>query len=834
MVSPRRRFGSERIVILVGISALALAPLCADAALSYWPIRKRIRRPYATDRVEVYTEAATNKKWVFESDEATEIIADSAVVKNELDAGGHSSGGISARIKEVEDDLEALRIAYNAISFDTLNSASDDCDTKLTDFTNRVAALETAVASPAIIPVQCDAAGVAGLRRELNNGVLEWTCPCVFNYTSSADDTCDIASCPLPSTLTNDAHVVQNCAKTHLTAGTVCEFSCEDGYQPTGLASDTAGQITCGAAGGTPISTATSCTACTNSFTGVNCMLESCDLTANGFNGDANTVDTGTNDCPAQYMTAGSSCNYDCATGYMPSGETAVDTTGTITCAADGGATTPASPTCVTCDAAGFLGYTGVNCKLASCDISGFQNDQNAVANANDPCPSSVSYMAAGTDCNYDCATGYMPSGETAVDTTGTITCHANAGTTTPTAPTCVTCDAAGFLGYTGVNCELESCDLTANGFNGDANTIAPTSNACPAQYMTAGSSCNYDCASGYMPSGETAVDTTGTITCAADGGATTPASPTCVACSTKTGLEYHTGENCKLAPCDLTVNGFNGDANTIAPSSNACPAQYLIAGSSCNYDCADGYMPSGETTVDTTGTISCPTDGTTATTPAAPRCVTCADAGKAGYTGPNCKFERCDLDALTFTDDANFNNVDCLTTSYMEADDTCTFNCAAGYMPVGGTRGSPGNLTCSSDGGNTLDDANNTLTGSVTLCTACTSQYSGQNCGLNSCDISTLKNDNNFANINCPEDAYMAAGGSCTYDCADGFMPISATQTGQSGTISCAITGAVPGNDGITPSGTAACQSCADFKVPGNTGVNCATAPTQGVGGPS
>ena len=749
MVSPRRRFGSERIVILAGISALALAPLCANAQPypSYWPIRKRIRRPYATDRVEVYTAASSTQKLVFESDDGTEIIADSAVVKNELDAGGHSSGGVSARIKDVEDDLEALRVAYNAISFDTLNSAKTDCDTKLTDFTSRVEALESAVASPAIIPVQCNAAGVAGLRRELNNGVLEWTCPCVNNYTSSATDTCDIASCELPSTVVSDTHIVQNCAKTHLKAGAVCEFSCEDGYQPTGLTSDTAGQITCGASGGTPTSTATSCTACTNSFTGVNCKLESCDLTANGFNGDTNTVDTGTNDCPAQYMTAGSSCDYDCATGYMPSGETEVDTTGTITCAADGGTTTPAAPACVTCDAAGKTGYTGVNCKL-------------------------------------------------------------------------------------------ESCDLTANGFNGDTNVVASATNACPAQYMTAGSSCNYDCADGYMPSGETEADTAGTITCDADGGATVPATPTCVACSTKTGLEHHTGTNCKLAPCDLAANGFNGAGNKVAPATNACPAQYLIAGSSCNYDCADGYMPSGETEVDTTGTISCPTTGSTDTTPANPTCVTCAAAGKAGYTGVNCKYESCDLTAIftTATPIANFVNVDCPTGSYMTASGACNFDCEAGYMPVGlglANRDTSGTLSCASDGGATTDNNGDDVTASSVLCTACTSQYSGQNCKYNSCPTNSVLAKANVQNVDC-DASYLAAGASCTYNCADGFMPISETQTGQSGTISCGATGAVTGGaDGITPdSSNAFCESCADAGFTGYTGVNCATAPTPGGGG--
>lgn len=751
MVSPRRRFGSERIVILVGVCALALAPLCANAQPSYWPIRKRIRRPYATDRVEVYTAASSTQKLVFESDDGTEIIADSAVVKNELDAGGHASGGISARIKDVEDDLEALRIAYNAISFDSLNSAKTDCDTKLTDFTSRVAALESAVASPAIIPVQCDAAGVAGLRRELNNGVLEWTCPCVNNYTSSATDTCDIASCELPSTVVSDTHIVQNCAETHLKAGAVCEFSCEDGYQPTGLTSDTAGQITCGASGGTPTSTATSCTACTNSFTGVNCRLESCDLTANGFNGDTNTVDTGTNDCPAQYMTAGSSCDYDCATGYMPSGETAVDTTGTITCAADGGTTTPAAPACVTCDAAGKTGYTGVNCRQEPCDLTSIFTAGSPIANflAGD-CPTG-SYLQADGTCNFDCEAGYMPvgvsnTGAGSTVTRGTLTCSNDGGTTTDDSGTTVTsssalCQTCSSVQYSGKNCGLDSCDITSVLAKTGVVNLDCHDTVSSSTYLAADANCFYDCTNS-MPIAATAHDTSGVINCAGTG----------------------------------AVTGDDG----ITPTS------------------------SGEF------------------------CQSCADGGFPGYKGTNCEYEACDLSLLTFTDDVNFNNIDCPTTTYMEASDTCTFNCAAGYMPVGGTRGSPGQLTCSSDNGNTSDDANTQLTGSVTLCTACTSQYSGQNCQYNSCPTTLVLAKTNVTNVDC-DASYLAAGATCTYNCADGSMPIGATQTGQSGTIACAATGATVGNVGITPSGTEACQSCAAFGVPGNTGVNCATAPQQG-----
>ena len=825
---------------------LVLTACCqqpAGAQSSFWPIK------WETDlnAAEIQTDGTQTspRDLIFSVDTQTRIVADEASTNGELFVSGDSTG-ISARLKAMEDELEDIRQEYNTMmSLDSLETAKTDCDTAKDSLTARIAALEKALDNDqadvpyALRPPKCDADGVAGLRRELNGQNVVWTCPCANNYTSSATDTCDIASCALPATVVSDTHIVQNCATTHLKAGAVCEFSCEAGHQPTGLNHDTPGQITCGASGGSPTSTATSCTACTNSFSGENCKLESCDLEANGFNNDTNKLTNAGDPCPTQYMIAGTDCKYDCTNDSMPSDVSTVNTPGTITCAADGGATTPAAPACTSCDAAGFLGYTGDNCKLASCDISGFQSDLNVVANTGDPCPSSVSYMIAGTDCDYDCASGYMPSSETAVDRTGTITCHASAGTTTPAAPTCVTCDAAGFTGHSGDNCKIPPCDLNANGFNNDLEKLSNADDPCPARYMIAGEDCKYDCTSGYMPSAETDANTPGTITCAAAGTTTIPASPACVACSTKTGLEYHTGENCKLAPCDLSTagNGFNDATNTLVNADDPCPARYLVAGENCKYDCASGFMPSAETNANTPGTIFCVPDGTTATTPAAPTCVACSTkTGLEHHTGKNCKIAPCDLEANGFNSDTNklTNAGDPCPTQYLVAGEDCKYDCASGFMPSGVSAvNTAGTISCTVG----ADGITATTAPATPTCVACGTgnaaftDYTGINCQTPACNVTDVINDltintNKMIDSDCG--STMKASGTCTYSCDAGFMPTGLTNVGVSRTLTCTAgggtitaTGYTAGTDAPAP----ACTACTN----GSNQVNCVLQPGTG-----
>ena len=563
------------------------------------------------------------------------------------------------------------------------------------------------------------------------------------------------------------------------------------------------------------------------------CDVSPCALPSSFLN-DANVVQN----CAKTHLKEGDTCTFSCKDYYRPNAAATQGIDGELTCASG---TASGSTHCVVCTD----NYSGPNCEDQSCDLG---DPSTAGTYYADPLVTDVDcntqfgrYLNASHTCNYDCVAGYMPSAVTTTNTSGTIECHENAGTTTPAAPRCRTCAEANYEGYTGRNCEQEPCMLSSifsvqspipHFLAGDCDT---------GSYLQADGTCNFDCEAGYMPVGVSNTGAgplaprRGTLTCSNDGGITTDDAGATVTssstlCQTCSGIQY-SGQNCGLDSCVITSVLTKTNVSNVD-----CDANYLAAGASCTYNCT-GSMPILASTYGQSGTISCDNTGAVSgadgITPESTGafCQSCADGGFPGYKGTNCEIEPCDLSVLTFDD--NFRNVDCQTGTYMEADDTCTFNCADGYMPDGGTRGSSGSLTCSSTGGNTLDDDDNPLTGSVTLCTACTSQYSGQNCGLNSCVITSVLAKTNVSNVDCDAN-YLAAGASCTYDCADGSMPIDAKQTGQSGTISCDNTGAVDdGDDGITPESTGAfCKSCADFGVPGNTGVNCATAPTQGSDG--
>ena len=852
-----KRSSRSRWLIFLG---LALATPRADgAAPTEWPVKKDA--DYGHVSVKNFDDSTPNGHLKINTGAGTTIKAASASTGGDIFANGYTAtaDGISARLKTVEDRLAQLRDDFDDTSVAELTDLSDKCTSVHTSLSAKIDALETDINSTAFTPPECsDDTKMRGIVRIGG----EWVCMCKTNYTTGTGGdqsdygTCDVSPCALPNDFLSDAKVVQNCAETHLKAGAVCEFNCEDGYQPTGLAHDTPGQITCGAIGGSPTSTATTCTACTNSFAGENCKFESCDLDANGFNGAANTVDTGTNDCPARYMTAGSSCNYDCTNDSMPSGETTVDTTGTITCAADGGATTPAAPACTSCDAAGFLGYTGDNCKLASCDITGFQGDLNAVANSGDPCPSSVSYMTAGTDCKYDCANDSMPSGETAVGTTGTITCHANDGSTTPQTPTCVTCDAAGFTDYTGINCQTPSCDVTDVINDLAINTNNMIDSTC-GNTMKAGATCTYSCDDS-MPTGLTNVGVSRTLTCDTGGTDITAAgfdpdtdspAPACTACSNE-----YSGDNCVIPSCDVqsATIGFGGShlaSNHVTPDVT-CPGQYLKAGASCPFDCADGFKPSIQPNSpgDLGGEITCDAGGTTASGKTTDGwCVACENQ----ESGVNCETPSCDLTAFGYivpetTESAVVSSTCGVNSGYLKAAESCEYSCAAGYMPNTFTApNTPRRVDCikdsstavttksgtATDAANVTVDLNSQLT-CVTCDTAGFTDYTGINCQTPSCDVTDVINDltsntNEMIDSTCGNT--MKAGGTCTYSCNAGFMPTGLTNVGVSRTLTCDAGGGAITATGYTAGTDApACTACTN----GSDQVNCVLQTGGGGGG--
>jgi len=391
MVSPRRRFGSERIVYLVGFStlALALAPLRADAQPSYWPVRKAVPSS-GVGNVEIYPNSAatTSEDLIFNADEGTQIVADGAVVASDLLVIGHDDG-ISARIKVLEEKLAQVRTNYNAISLDDLTAADDHCKINVAQLKTDVSDLEAQVAkSPnVVIPPECDGTYVAGLRREEISGVNQWTCACKYEYSG---DNCVTPSCDLSTfgyDTTAAAVVSSTCGlnEGYLKAGDSCEYSCADGYMPnTFTATNTARRIDCEKVDPTTVTTkagtpttpanitvdansALTCVTCDSTgftnYTGNNCKTPSC-LVNSVLSNDNNVIDSTCGDS----MKAGESCQYSCDDGFMPTGLNQATETGqsrTLTCASGGGTITATGytagndePACTACTG----GRTGINC----------------------------------------------------------------------------------------------------------------------------------------------------------------------------------------------------------------------------------------------------------------------------------------------------------------------------------------------------------------------------------------------------------------------------------------------------------------------------------------
>ena len=771
---------AKRVLFFV----LALAACCqrpAEAQSSFWPIKK----DRDLDSIAIRTDdtQATAQDLIFSVDAQTRIVADSASTTGELFVSGDSTG-ISARLEVMEDELEDIRQEYNTMmSLDSLETANATCyDVLKNNLTARIEALEDELdrtTAPYVLrPPQCTNDGVAGLTRETIDGVSQWRCRCRDNFTSTDTSdygTCTVESCPLPAEFLGDSSIMNSdCATSHLKDGGTCTFWCDANNQPNGTTAGSVGTLSCsnGFASGS-----TRCEACAKSYKGENCYKGSCDLYTLDVSSATNFENIDCSLTSGSYMATSDSCSYNCLSDTMPVGVSSIDTAGKLSC-------------------------------------------------SNDPVDNPGEEFAPGVT-----EAGIAPNPLSPLSTTST---------TPPIL--CQSCADGGFAGHKGKNCRQEPCDLTAI-FTPESPIANFLAGDCPTDsYLEADGTCNFDCEAGYMPVGisNTGAGTTGgvnrgTLTCSNDGGITTDDSGATVTsssalCQACTSLAY-SGKNCGLDSC--VINSVLSKTNV---TNVDCHSTYLAADANCFYDCANS-MPIAATAHDTSGVIHCADtgavtgdDGITPVSTGA-FCQSCADGGFPGYTGTNCEYEACDLTAI-FTPEtpiANFVNGDCPTGSYMTAGGTCNFDCEAGYMPVGvANRGTSGTLSCASDGGATTDNNGDDVTASSVLCTACTSQYSGQNCGLDSCPTTSVLAKTNVTNVDC-DASYLAAGATCTYNCADGSMPIGATQTGQSGTIACAATGATGGNDGITPSGTEACQSCAAFGVPGNTGVNCATAPQHG-----
>ena len=850
-LSRSRPLGATRWLIFFG---LALAtPRVYGAAPTEWPVKKDA--DYGHVSVKNFDDSTSGGHLKIETGAGTTIKAASASTGGDIFANGYTAtaDGISARLKTVEDRLAQLRDDFDDTSVAELTDLHDKCTSVHTSLSAKIDALETDINSTAFTPPECsDDTSMRGIVRI--DGA--WVCMCKKNYTTGTGaaqsdyGACDVSPCALPNDFLSDANVVQNCAETHLKEGATCTFSCKDYYRPDAAATQGIdGELTC--ASGTATGS-THCVVCTDNYSGPNCEKQSCDLgvagTAGTYFGDSLVTDVDCNSQYGRYLNASYGCDYDCAANYMPYDLAPTDSTtspadsninkaGTVTCG-DGDGQFSGGPNangefCVACNNA----YSGVNCKLKSCDLSTLTNDNNyaAVANTGDQCPD---YLKATLNCKYDCADGYMPSAaSTTVATSGTITCAASGdGTTTPSTPTCVACNTqlpSSDQNRTGVNCATAACDVPATARANDNDHTCGTK-------LKVGDSCSFKCPNDKMPSGGTAGQA-GTVTCGT--GSTVSGQSTCVACEGQ--YSQYSGNNCETPPCDLTAFGYivpeTADSKVVSSTCGLNSGE-LKAGASCEYSCSNGYMPNTLTVNNAARRIDCTktaattvrTDSGTSTSPATDvvtatsqlTCVACDTVtGFTDYTGINCQTPSCQMSSLLID---LTNVIDSTCGNTMKAGGTCTYSCSDGSMPRGlTTTGQSQTLSCA-PGGTTVTGTG--YTSAASACIACATassaftNYTGDNCQTQSCLVNTvLSDDTNVIDSTCGTS--MKAGDTCEYSC-ENSMPTGLNQasaTGQARTLTCATGGSTITATGAGVTAASACTACTG----GRTGKNCETAPS-------
>ena len=545
------------------------------------------------------------------------------------------------------------------------------------------------------------------------------------------------------------------------------------------------------------------------------CDVSPCAL-PNNFLSDANVVQN----CAETHLKEGATCTFSCKDFYRPNAAATQGIDGELTCAS-GSAT--GSTHCVVCTE----NYSGPNCEKKSCDLgdantAGTYFGDSLVTDVD--CSSQFGrYLNASEECDYDCVAGYMPydlaptvSTQSPLDgninTAGTVTCGDGdgqfSGGPNANGEFCVACNNA----YSGVNCQLKSCDLST--LTNDNNYAAVTNAAdqCP-DYLKASLNCKYDCADGYMPSAaSTTVATSGTITCAANGaGTTTPPTPTCVACNTQLPSDQNrTGVNCATAACNVPASVAT-DAND-----HTCGTK-LKVGDSCSFNCPTNEMPSGGTPGQA-GTVTC---GAGSTVSGQSTCVDCAN----NNTGINCGTTSCDLSSTGGLSNTGVTNVNCGL--YLAANAQCEYECADSE-PTDTSPLANGNGRIQCDGGGT--------TASITAgCQACADQKSGVNCVIPSCDLANFgyaaETNLDAGPSTCSlNDDYLKAGTNCVYSCGDGYMPNTLTTTGATRQVDCSADGTTTTSGSNTVSSNSyqltcvACGTGTAAAFTNHTGNNCQT----------
>ena len=118
------------------------------------------------------------------------------------------------------------------------------------------------------------------------------------------------------------------------------------------------------------------------------------------------------------------------------------------------------------------------------------------------------------------------------------------------------------------------------------------------------------------------------------------------------------------------------------------------------------------------------------------------------------CDVSPCDLSSTGGMSNENVTNVNC--GSSLAANDECEYKCddSEPTDPNPDATTGNGHIVCSASGTTASLEAG---------CTACTGGYSGENCKISPCDLSSLSNQN-VINVNCG--SFLAANDECEYKC--------------------------------------------------------------------
>ncbi|XP_063962427.1 sushi, von Willebrand factor type A, EGF and pentraxin domain-containing protein 1-like isoform X2 [Lytechinus pictus] len=393
---------------------------------------------------------------------------------------------------------------------------------------------------------------------------------------------CPVVTCSIPDDFPPHViAIVDGCTSGSIIEyGTSCAYECDTGYQTTDLT-----KLTCLENGMLSIGLP-------------NCSVVTCSIPEDFPPNVIAIVD----DCSSgSIIEYGTSCAYKCDTGYQTTDLTK------LTCL-ENGTLSIDLPTC-----------TVVNCSIP--DV--FPSHLSAV---NIECSSGAT-VEYNTSCTYECDTGYMTTG-----------------------PTSLSCAESGELTMDLPNCTVVTCSIPDDF---PPNVIAILDDCTSGSIIEYGTSCAYECDTGYQTTDLTK------LTCLENGTLSIDL-PTC------------TVVTCSI-PDDFPPN-------VIAIVDDCSSGSIIEYGTSCAYECDTGYQ-----TTDLTK-------------------LTCLENGTLSIELPTCTVVNCSIPDV-FPSHLSAVNIECSSGATVEYNTSCTYECDTGYMTTG-----PTSLSCAESGELTMDLPNCTV----------------------------------------------------------------------------------------------------------------------------